>query len=342
MKKNGVQESNMQLTSRIGEKNGIYKVVNNEKTTGGYRVTLKCEKCGNTWDRLLKTLHGYNLNDCCCERFAKNENKRVLFGTGNKSIEYVIYKTNFQSFLKEKLAENPSIKYDDFDKIWNAVGPKPQDTEYCKWYLSRKHRGRRNPNFTADNMEWYPVTTQKAIIISENCLPNSNHRAHVKCARRANRSKNLNEFVGGCKLLKNSANDPEETYKQFIGRKFKTFDVIDINISIKGKRTAYFFVLRCCRCGKIIMRPASKTIKNCMSCKCVSDCGHMTKNSSTASGSKIIKLKSPKTKSTKSFNDLDVDKQLLLRSHISEYTMKGLTPEFIELYADAALLSKLE
>lgn len=333
----------MKLTSVNGEHNGIYLVIDHHKTGGGKDVTIQCDACGQKWTRSLKTLHGYDLSRCCCERFAANElaRQRRKCVQGTKGPDYCRSKSYFNRYLKEKLSQDPSIKYDDFDKIWQAVGPKPEDTDFCKWYLTRKFRGRRCPDFTANNMEWHPITSGKAVIIAENIMPGRSHRSHVQHAKRAIHSKDLKTFQESCRMLKGKTKDAEEVYNSFVGRKFKTF-IIDSMFQSKTKqRTMYFFVMKCEKCGKIVMRPACKVLKDCRPCRCRSCAGRSVKNSSTHCKSWLMKKKYCFLKN-KQFSGINPDFERFLQAHLSEYTLSCLTPRYIELVAESALMCHIK
>lgn len=333
----------MKLTSRNGEHNGIYTVIDHHKTSGGQDVLIQCDICGQKWTRSLKSLHGYDLEHCCCDRFAANEMKRNsrLCKEAQKGADYCRCKGYFNQYLKEYLAKHPDVKYDDFDKIWEAVGKKPEDTEFCKWYLTRKYRGRRCPDFTADNMEWHPITTGKAIILAENCLPGSTHRSHVQHAKKANKSRDVKEFERSCKLLKKKTKDAEDVYRSFVGRKFKSFEVIDMHMSKTKNSTQYFFVLKCNKCGKVVMRIASNVLKDCRPCKCRSTAGRSMKNSSTHCRSWLMKKKYCFFKNEQ-FSGINPDFQIFLQAHLSEYTLSCLTPRYIELVAESTLMCHIK
>lgn len=320
----------MSFTSRVGESNGVYKNIAKEKNGAHLNMTIQCSVCGRSFVRSNNRLHNLDLSQCICDRLEKSKKYQInrLKGRTVTDQYYSRCKSQFKAYLKQKLAQNPDIKYDDFDKIWEAVGPKPQDTEFCKYYLTRKGRGRKNPNFTADNMEWHKITTSKAIAVAQNALPGKTRRTCRSRAEKAKDATSINAFMNQVSMAEKVMRSEEE-YRYFVGRKIRSYRIISVEKSNKYGKSEYFFTMKCDRCGRVVYKTASKVLRERNKCLCVSNTGHNFKNSSASAGSKLTRQKYRQfIRSTK--HSFTQDELLLLQAHLSEYSLYAGSPEQIE------------
>ena len=321
-----------------GEWNGVYLNVESIPHGSRRRVTIRCSVCGREFTRSRNTFMYHDLSHCVCDEFeASNRHSRVRIPTDRT---YMNCKINFKVAVKDALEKDPGIKYDDFDTVWNAVGPKPKETEFKRYFLTRKHRGQRNPNFTADNMEWHPVLSSKAAMMVQSMYPKKNRRCCVEYAKKAIDAPNEDKFLHAvtlCEKIKNSYED----YKCFVGRKIKSWRILGVTKSVvKPGHTQYDFEVQCTKCGKRCMKSAAKLIKYKETCRCHSSVGQSVKNSSTVAGSVIMRKRLRQAKKSflkASIRGLTQDELLILQAHLSEYTLHESTPEYIYALLEVGL-----
>lgn len=328
----------MRFNGMKGEWNGVYLNVESIPHGSKRRVTVRCSVCGREFTRSRNTFMCHDLSHCICDEFeASNRHSRVRTPVERT---YMNCKTNFKVAVKEALEKNPNIKYDDFDVVWNAVGPKPRETEFKRYFLTRKHRGQRNPDFTADNMEWHPVLSSKAAMMAQSMYPQKNRRCCVEYAKKAMDSPNEDKFMHAvtlCEKVKNSYED----YKCFVGRKIKSWRIIGVTKTITAPgHSQYSFDVQCTKCGKRCVKSAAKLIKYRETCRCHASVGQSVKNSSTVSGSVIMRKRLRQARKSfirASIRGLTQDELLILQACLSEYTLHEGTPEYIYALLEVGL-----
>ena len=133
---------------KIGSRCGCYTVIASVRIGAQkYRMTMHCNECGREFERGRSAWHELDTTHCICDYLERTQQRSVMRKNAayhsKQSYEYITRKKEFERYVNSTLKKYPDTKHDDFDTVWNAVGPKPEDTEFVKWYLTRKFRGRR-------------------------------------------------------------------------------------------------------------------------------------------------------------------------------------------------------
>lgn len=123
-------------------------------------------------------------------------------------------------------------------------------------------------------------------------------------------------------------------YAEMVGKKKKSFRILDVIRTVSGRVSRYMFRMRCERCGKEVIRPTSKVMRDCRPCQCRSSAGRNARNSSTSAQSVLMRKKYMRIHE----HGLTLDQILLLQATLSEYTIYGGTQEYIMSKLDAAFL----
>lgn len=331
---------------KIGSRCGCYTVIASVRVGAQkYRMTMHCNECGREFERGRSAWHELDTTHCICDYLERTQQCSVIRKNAachsKQSHEYITRKKEFERYVKATLKKYPDTKHDDFDTVWNAVGPKPEDTEFVKWYLTRKFRGRRCRDFTADNMEWHRVTTKKAVSIAQSMSPKRTHRSARYAAMKNNGAESQNDFeLGVDRMWVEKRRRLVEEYNCFIGRKFGSFRVVDVSKTVTYRRSAYTFVMVCERCGKSIVKQASKVLKKVQKCTCHSHAGQSAKNSSTTYRSPIMRrrLRDACRKRILTGDRYDTDMLRMLQAHVSEYTLYAGTEQTIYALVDNAIV----
>lgn len=325
----------MSFTSNVGEKNGVYLNVKREKNGCNIKLTIRCSVCGREFTRTNTVLQRLDMSCCVCERFIRGEKYKNNW-RGAKEIDinrnFSRCKRSFELHLRERLRSQPDLRFDDFEKIWDVVGEKPQDTPFSRWILRRKCGGRKNPNFTVDNMEWFAVTTSKAVKMAES-LSTDSHRSCAKRAAKAKLASSEDAYLSAIQRRIRKIRGESE-YAEMVGKKKKSFRILDVIRTVSGRASRYTFRMRCEYCGKEVIRSAARVMNDCRPCRCRSSAGRNARNSSVCSGSSLMRKKYMR------FNEhkMTLDQLLLLQATLSEYTINCGTQEYILSRLEAAFL----
>lgn len=312
-------------------------------------MTMHCDECGREFERGRSAWYRLDTTHCICDYLERTQRCSVIRKNAayhsEQSCEYIARKREFERYIKVTLKKYPNTKYDDFDTVWNAVGPKPEDTEFVKWYLTRKFRGRRCRDFTADNMEWHRVTTRKAVSIARNMNPKRTYRAAVKAAKRNNGAASQAEFeLGVDRMWVEKRRCLKEEYNCFIGRRFGSFRVVDVSKTVTCRHSVYTFMMVCERCGKFIVKMAANVLKKTQKCTCHSHAGQSAKNSSTVYRSPLMqrRIRDACRRRILTGDRYDADMIRVLQAHVSEYTMYAGMEQTIYALVDNAIVGSRE
>lgn len=306
---------------------------------------MHCNECGREFERGRSAWNSLDTTHCICDYLERTQKNSVIRKNAayhsEQSYEYIARKREFERYVKATLKKYPNTKHDEFDTVWNAVGPKPEDTEFVRWYLTRKFRGRRCRDFTSDNMEWHRVTTRTAVSIARNMNPKRTYRAARNAAMRNNGATSQAEFeLGIDRMWVEKRRCLKEEYNCFIGRKFGPFRVVDVSKAVTCRHSVYTFMMVCERCGKSIVKQAASVLKKAQKCTCHSHAGQSVKNSSTTYRSPIMKrrLCDARRKRILTGERYDTDMIRVLQAHVSEYTLYAGTEQTIYALVDNAIV----
>lgn len=143
-------------------------------------------------------------------------------------------------------------------------------------------------------------------------------------------------------LIKNALLDDKKDiafYKEFIGHKVCGLLVDSISVKETNDRYEYIFTATCSKCGGHFTTLAFNLITGNFhhKCKCSKKKASILKNSSC-----IIHNKNSMFRTCHGANDLSEDMKDILRSHISFYTLRFGTEDFMNMCIDAKLSGKGE
>lgn len=337
------------FSTRKGAMNGVYLVTDWKQHGHRHIVTLKCTVCGYEVTRTSQTLREIadKMRECCCSRFQSKKGKgRLGVYKDASALLYQRLKHSFGQVLKRKLKVNPNLPHDDFDTIWEAVGPMPPETDLYTWELGIKGRGKGKPDMTADNYEWRRKSKTNAI---DHAKGESNKsRRHLMRALR--KAETLGELTNE-DLMRKRAQSYAEEYKYFVGKRFGRVKVVHLRKDCQGHKkdgtqiVLYFFTVEC-RCGCRFERRAREFYKGnvrCPSCqKEIKKAIGMAKNSSTQCDSKLMRLRLMKDARAriKGNKGIDIDSLMMLRESHSWFSLSFGTEDTMNFFIDCDLAGK--
>lgn len=326
--------------------NGVYLVTDWEPHGSFHLVTLKCTVCGHEVTRTSIALRKIadKMRECCCARFQNPKSKRKAgIYKDASALLYSKLKKNFGTVLRRKLKVNPNLPHDDFDTIWEAVGPMPPETDLYTWVLGIKGRGHGKPDMTADNYEWQRKSKTSAIDQAKS--ESNKSRRHL---RQILRQRESLADVTNNDLMRKKMKAFGEEWKYFVGKTFGRFKVVDFRKEYISASAVYYLFTVKCRCGHQFENQANRFYKGKVSCpRCqrgIKQRVGQTKNSSTQCDSKLMRLRMMKNARAriKGNKGIDIDSLMMLRESHSWFSLYFGTEDTMNFFIDCDLAGKSE